>query len=260
MKKNALQQLIFCLSFLLCSSLWADQAGQKSAVNMLSKITRDSANWGEASTPPCTDGGVTSSIRPRARPEPSRMPPLDAAFTGKGANCSAFISTNGTLGPLGQTIFNSISSRGANSPLVIADRPGMSDGPKACPKWRELSQQDRIHFWIWTFAAIAWDESTCLPNARNPRATNGVAVGLMQLDEQRSARSWRGPNCRTTSVASANQNVLCSLDIMEELMRGKDGVYKSNGHLWGNTSYWQKLKLKQGGDIGRLIRTFPLCH
>lgn len=253
-------KLILSLSISFSFSLHADQSAQESTVKMFSEISKDAKNWGESSTPPCPETGLTSSIRPKARPIPSRMPPLDKAFTGKGANCSAFISSNGALGPLGQTIFNNISSRGANSPFVVADRPGMSDGPKACPRWRQLTKQDRIHFWIWTFAAIAWDESTCLPNARNSNATNGVAVGLMQLDEQKSGRSWRGPNCKAKSVASANQNVLCSLDIMEELMRGKDGVYKSNGHLWGSTSYWQKLKVKDGGNIGKLIRTFPLCH
>lgn len=256
---------IFLYSFsllLLSSTSLANDPEQ--AVRLLSEVLGTSRTWGQSPAPTCEEGQAVGQVsvesRSQARNSTSRMPPLDASFSGRGADCSAFISSNGSLGPLGQTIADSIVARGPNSPLLADNRPGMSDGIRACPKWRQLSQQDRIHFWVWTFTAIAWDESTCMPNARNANATNGVAVGLMQLDEQLSARSWRGPNCRSRSVAGATQNVLCSLDIMEELMKGRQGVYKTNGHLWGSNSYWQKLRARDGGNIGRMVKTFTPCH
>lgn len=262
--RKSLSTLTLSFSLLFTPLAFADTPEE--AVRLLSEVLGTSSDWGDSPAPLCQESsGQQTPVQEQRAPaertsRSSRMPPLDPAFSGRGADCSAFISSNGSLGPLGQTIADSVVARGPNSSLLIDNRPGMSDGVRACPKWRQLSQQDRVHFWVWTFAAIAWDESTCKSNARNANATNGVAVGLMQLDEQRSARYWRGPNCNGSSVAAPTQNVLCSLDIMEELLKGRQGVYKTNGNLWGTNSYWQKLRARDGGNIGRLIKTFPLCH
>ena len=66
-----------------------------------------------------------------------------------------------------------------------------------------MSEEDRIHFWIWTFTAIASVESDCGVNALNPRDTNGQSVCDFQLpnqeilDVKKGSRdpSWRGPGC-----------------------------------------------------------------
>lgn len=261
-------RFFFAITFHLFSqaSLQANTPAQ--AVRLLNEVLGTSSQWGESPAPQCLSSSQSplSTARPPATTSLSapsssnRTPALDPSFNGRGADCSAFISRNGTYGPLGQTIASNVMARGPNSAFLTDNRPGMNDGVRACPKWRELSVKERVRFWVWTFAAIAWDESSCKPNERNPNATNGVAVGLMQLDELPSARKWRGPNCRASSVAAPSQNILCSLDIMEELLKGRQGVYKTDGNLWDTNSYWQKLRTKDGGNIGRLIKTYPLCH
>ena len=111
-------------------------------------------------------------------------------------------------------------------------------------------------------AAVAWRESTCVPTKKNRNATNGVGVGLFQLDERFSNRQWRGRHCKDKSVFPAKDNVECAMDIMSELMKGKQGMYEKNGLLYGrgSGSYWEHLRHSDGGDIGTRIREFPLCR
>jgi hypothetical protein len=188
-------------------------------------------------------------------------PGLDEAFLERGADCTDFIEDDGSLGPYGETIDSYISNSSASSRFLNDGIPHIQE---ACSNWSNLNYDEKRHFWVWTFAAIAWDESTCKPSARNPRGTNGVAIGLLQLDEARGDRSWRGPNCRAQSVAAAHDNLRCGLDIMAELLLGPQGEYKGRGAIFiegrRNTSYWQKLRTSNGGEIGHLIRTYPKCQ
>ncbi|GAB4010975.1 MAG: hypothetical protein Fur0010_04590 [Bdellovibrio sp.] len=189
---------------------------------------------------------------------------LSSGFFDDDADCTNFISREGTYGPWGRHIIEYLNALGDNSHMFKNNIPGMVATKKGetavCPKWNELSLTQRKHFWVWVFASLAWDESTCRANARNPNATNGVAVGLLQLEEAKSKRSWRGPNCRADSVADARTNLRCGLDIMTELMKGKNGEYESNGKLYPTSSYWANFRSKKGGDAGALIREFSACR
>ena len=189
------------------------------------------------------------------------MPGLTRSFSEHNANCSSFIKSDGSYGTWGQGAAEYIRSKGPNSSLYSNNLAGMAGPNGICPNWNFFDQETKTHFWVWTLASIAWKEATCKENARNGKASNGVAVGLMQLDEKKSARSWRGPSCKSSSVAAADKNLRCGLDIMEDLMDGKKGIYKSNGLLYGrkNNSYWEQLRHSDGGEIGRKIRQYPLC-
>jgi hypothetical protein len=188
------------------------------------------------------------------------LPSLSIEFSAKGADCSNFIQNDGTYGAWGNTIKDYIQNSSAKSRFL---GNGITNIEHACPNWSRLNEEQKTHFWVWVFASLAHDESTCKANARNSKATNGVAVGLLQLDDTRSARSWRGPNCRVPSVSDADNNLKCGLDIMAELLKGKDGEYKGSGAIFTNgkrnTSYWQKLKQPGGSHVGDLIKTHPLC-
>ena len=188
---------------------------------------------------------------------------LTDSFLEDGADCSKFITDTGDYGEYGQILKTALEEKGRDSHLFADDRPGMEDSPYVCPAWKALPYEMRIRFWIWTFTSIAWDESKCEADARNPNATNGTAVGLLQLDEKRSARKWRGENCGVADIRSPEHNLRCGVDIMEELMRGKEGVYQSSGKLWGDTSYWQKLKRRPNLDnpssVASRILEFPAC-
>lgn len=190
-------------------------------------------------------------------------PPLAEEFTEKSAECDKFISSNknGGYGVWGQEIVQYLNEKGEKSAFYSNDLSGMSDGIKACPNWSKMSKEEKEHFWVWVIAAIAHTESTCNPRARNGNASNGVAVGLLQLDERVSARKWRGPSCAVKSVANPRENLRCGMDIMEELIKGREGDYRGDGQIWGrrSNSYWQHLKKKEGGDISDLILLNPFC-
>ena len=167
---------------------------------------------------------------------------LTSSFFEKGANCTKFIQKNGEYGDHGKIVFNAIKELGPQSHMVADSIPGMDEDPFACPKWKQLNYETRLRFWVWTFAAIAWDESKCRPNERNPKGTGGPVVGLLQMEESASKRAWRGKNCKATDILPPENNLRCGVDIMAELMRGKDGVYKGSGKIWPTNSYWEKLR------------------
>ena len=179
--------------------------------------------------------------------------------------CRNFISDKGdpgSYGPWGEMVVKYLDEKGENSIFFSEELTGMSTGVQACPNWKDMSIDEKKHFWVWTMASISKIESTCNPKARNGQSTNGVAVGLVQLDERKSQRSWRGQNCKTASVAGVEDNLRCGLDILAELLEGKKGEYKGNGELWGrrSSSYWQHLRQKNGGGISDLIQLNPYCR
>lgn len=205
------------------------------------------------------------------RPEPAAqcqtaagttLPGLTLSFSANGANCTPFIQNDGSYGRWGQIAEEYLKSKGDDSPYFSDDLTAMAGPGGICPRWAYFDKATKIHFWVWTLAAMAWKEATCLEDARNANATNGVAVGLLQLDEKKSARSWRGPNCRVKNVSAANENIRCGMDILEELLQGKSGEYKSNGRLYGrgSNSYWEQLRRTDGDQMGVRIREFPLCN
>lgn len=187
------------------------------------------------------------------------LPGLSRGHFAEGADCTGFIRNNGSLGPLGNAvkeyIANSSERRRFLEPNYIKE---------ACPGWDGMNEAEKEHFWVWTVASIAWDESRCVSRRRNTRASDGVGVGLLQLNEEYSKRSYRGPNCRVNSVRDDIPNIKCGLDTMAELLKGRDGIHKGYGAIFRennrNTSYWEKLKRPGGGTIGKLIKSYPLCN
>jgi hypothetical protein len=66
-------------------------------------------------------------------------------------------------------------------------------------------------------------------------------------------------------------NLRCGIDIMEWLLSGLDGrpqipIYTKTGIVvktkadYRRQSYWEKLNRPNGGEIGRLIRSFQPCY
>lgn len=207
------------------------------------------------------EGAMQGILRPC---DSANQTGLSDSFSIQGADCSKFITDNGEYGEYGLILKEALEEKGRDSHMYADDRPGMEDSPYTCPAWKSLSYEMRLRFWVWTFASIAWDESRCNHRARNPNATNGTAIGLLQLDQARSARRWRGVNCEPKDISPPRNNLRCGVDIMEELMRGKDGVYKASGKLWGDTSYWEKLKrrpnIKNPSAVASRILEFPACQ
>lgn len=266
--KNSVIFLSLFLSFNLLAETTECGFETKEAFNQcvtdLNAITKDFGHInrgcdeiGERPTRPAS-GGARAARKPVIHP-------LSAKFSEDGADCSAFLTSTspGEYGSFGRVVIDYMREAGDSSIYYKNTLAGFGPGGAICPKWNTLSKDEKEHFWVWTFASIAHDESKCIPSARNAKGTNGVAIGLLQLDDKRSARSWRGPNCKVSSVAGPRENLRCGMDIMGELLLGQNGEYKGSGLIFNrngrNTSYWEKLKRSGGGGIGELIRTHPIC-
>lgn len=187
---------------------------------------------------------------------------LAAAFDRSGADCDGFIKDDGTYGTYGKVIeraFNEYDHLGNLLSDDAATKRGMG---RVCPNFKSLQKEDRVRFWVWTFASIAWAESTCLPRAR-ARGTTTTAVGLLQMEAGIKHRRWRGQLCaKFAEVASPGPNLLCGLEIMHGHFAGKyEGDSCSGANSQGlilKCSYWQKLRVTNS-TITRLISLFPEC-
>ncbi len=185
--------------------------------------------------------------------------------------CTGFIKRNGEEGEWGKLITDYIDKNGGENSTFLDDEVrGMTAHPRTCPKWYSLNTEQRKRFWIWMMASIAQVESSCDKDQVNMGAVPNKSDrprGLFQLNTLRKNRQWRGENCKfpsgaTETVKPRNQ-ILCSMDIMNELLKGKEGRYKASGRIFPTNSYWEKLRPEHsytGGPIGELVRKFPLCR
>lgn len=198
--------------------------------------------------------GGSCSANLEQQPEPEKLPGITDSFLTQGAKCDLFIDKEGNYGKYGDAVLNAIRSQTSSArSLLRDDLPTMKD-PSVCPKWQSLTKEQREHFWVWTFAAIAYSESRCKEGAR-VAGVNTMAVGLLQMEEPRRARAWRRGGCDVPSVSDYKNNINCGVTIMETLMKTKR-LYLENGRIG---SYWQHLNKNKGGPIGSKIREFPLC-
>lgn len=193
---------------------------------------------------------------------PHRLPGLTDAFDSKGADCTPFIKDDGTYGWWGKVLESELNS--GRYPRFTHLPPAPRDIARICPNYSRLQLRERKHFWIWVFASIAHDESTCSTHAK-AQGTNDKAVGLLQMEKTYRKRFWRGKECQAKDMTAASPNLKCGMRILHEQLLGKSGDYQSSGRLYpGEPSYWEKLNSREdyptGGTIGHLIRTFPLCH
>lgn len=247
---------IIPLIILICSfNSFANQLSDEERAHIgMKKALSEMNGINDASSSPSAGCSNTNNAN-------TEFPPLDPMFMKGGTQCDNFISSdgNGDYGPWGDTVVSYIRATGEDSEFLKDD---IFKFETICPSWKNLNRAEREHVWVWIMASIAKVESTCNPKARNGQSTNGVAVGLLQLDEKKAARSWRGEACKIPSVLQPENNIKCGLDIMEEMLKGKEGDYKSNGSIYGkgSNSYWQHLKKKDGGGIVDLISLNPLCQ
>ncbi len=266
--------LIISLSSILSFSL----AAQVRGLNQVNRTLQTAGN------PP---SDVCHSCRVDATPDSLALPttrPRNGSRSYFNTACRGFINNNGTYGAWGQVIRDEIISKGGGDSLFLSDAiPGMESAPHTCPNWGNLTDNQKVKFWVWTFASIAQVESSCNTTVVNLNSDiddrSDPPRGLYQLNSLRGNRSWRGTGC---SFASNSNNALdhskCAVGIMEELLKGQDGEYASrtitlrsgverrtDGRIFPTNSYWQKLRGGgrdggTGGPIGQLMRQYGPCE
>jgi hypothetical protein len=230
--------------------------GVKNCINEFNKTV---GSWGNSPIPCAVTETEFDKI-----PFPALPEDFNVSYKPDENKCVNFIKAEEDsegYGPWGEIVVKYLDEQGDDSVFFSNDLAGMDSGVNACPNWTGMTINEKKHFWVWVKASIAKIESSCDTKARNGEATNGVAIGLVQLDERKAQRSWRGENCKVASVIAAKDNLRCGMDILGELLKGKKGEYKGNGELWGrrSSSYWQHLRLKNGGGISDLILLNPYC-
>jgi len=265
--------VILFLALLSSNSFAQDDevAGLVSAANTVKNSLAQMKDAGKVSQP-CL-----------SNPEDANQVVLSPHFNLNGVKgCNKFIEDDGDIGPWGNTVISAITKIPA---AELEDSFFSNDIPDMdfiCPKFKEFSSQLKLKFWVWTFSAISWQESSCNPNI-SAIGTNARAVGLLQLEDTRNLRKSRGDNCDVPSVKDPKNNLACGVDILHQQLLGPKSNYFGNsasGELFWKSSYWQHLRLKdksprlqqkmtqkvQSDDIGKktnikeLVMRFPLCQ
>jgi hypothetical protein len=195
--------------------------------------------------------------------------------------CEKFFDNKGELGPWGDSVIKAIKKLPPEEQKLSFFSNTIPDMNFICPQFSQFSNDLKLKFWAWTFASIAWQESSCQPTNIS-QGINCRAIGLLQLEDTRELRKSRGPNCGVLSVMEPNENLSCGVEILHQQLLGSNGTYFKNigtGELFWQSSYWQHLRLKDKGlrqqkllseksqsqdltqkpSIKDLIMRFPYC-
>lgn len=148
------------------------------------------------------------------------------------ATCSQFISKKG-LGPWGKALIGAVDRI---APKCFYDTP--KTWGSLCKGYSNLTKPQKQAFIAMAFAILADDEATCWPGARNGRATNGVAIGLFQLEHSAKLRrdagrdpKWCGLGKKESSTSLRFQTE-CAVSIVKDTVCAKGKAINFKGGYW----------------------------
>lgn len=266
---------ILLITFLFSFNALAEQENQQelqAAVNQVGDSLSDLQKAGKILLPCVPTTGSKGSV----------VLAPHFSLNGVKDDCDKFFDNNGNVGPWGNHLIKTITKLPAAELEKSFYSNDIPDMDFICPKFSEFSADLKLKFWVWTFASISWQESSCNEKV-TAQGTNARAVGLLQLEDTRQMRKSRGDNCNVASVRDANNNLACGVDILHQQLLGADGDYFKNigtGELFWKSSYWQHLRLKNNSpkhqklltersqsqkmpkkaDIKELVMRFPHCR
>ena len=177
----------------------------------------------------------TTCLTPSAGAESLLAPPTTRK---QSLACSAFMNSQGEIGPDGQTVFNLMASDRYKKTFTGNNALG-----SFCPKFNTLTDTQKLQAWTWFWTSLAMEESTCNPQKAhgttytdkngNVRILNPAeGYGLWAMERDRNRRAWRGDAC--TNISTVYGQARCSIDIMAttQLERGRTAKVSSGGY-WG---------------------------
>lgn len=224
---------------------------------------------------------VTAAKSPCDIPENPKVPLADQ-FDYKGAKCEKFLTESGDQGEWGKVVTDQIKNLPSDEVENSFYSNNIPDMDFICPNFKSFSKELKLKFWVWTFASISWEESTCNPKA-SAQGINCKAVGLLQLEGSSKLRRGRGSNCEVASVNDAKNNLSCGVEILHDQLLGQKSSYykgtEATGELFWEGSYWLHLRLKEKKEeehkkklltsisgkekkpnIKTLVMRFPYCR
>jgi hypothetical protein len=184
--------------------------------------------------------------------------------------CTLFMDEHGNLNAYGRIVKNYIQDEirhDGSSRFLSNDLVGMETNPQICPNWKSFSNDTKIKFWVWMFAATAFEESRCEAKVRDHFDINDYAVGLYQLEKNIKIRGHRGENCIASNYAihQPYSNIRCAMDMIHyQLLPIETKEIKQSGRLYSapgqsTNSYFYWLRQPNGGEIGHHLRHFTPC-
>jgi hypothetical protein len=229
-----------------------------------------------ATVDPCLSSGAISALicaERKAHLFDSLSMHLDREEIGKAFDesfaptCDNFISSTGELGVRGKKTLDAIKKV---DPGCFNGEEGSIDVGVLCPNFKNFSQDQKDYFWVWTYASMAQEETTCGVRLHNKYAANGDASGLFQM-ENKYYRKIRDPRyCPHTNVNINNETIQfeCTTSILVDTTCKKGWSLDSKHGYWaelhGIVPYFTKMKKKKKlvkikPEISWHIMKFPGC-
>lgn len=205
-----------------------------------------------------------------------------------------YFNADGTLGEKGRILkrelTGSVGSR--STPMrALYFRNTFPNMDKLCRNFDNMTDDEKLNFWIWYNASKARTESECGRNAYNPNDPAGVSVGEMQIPASWENREWRGINggaggcdARPPAVhppsrdhenppaylmAQTENNLVCSVEVLSGVLCGfyQDPTEQCNATTYApyGHGFWRQLRVDDqssfdASPIIQNIRSFPLCR
>lgn len=225
------------LSFLLIQfNCYADSEQLTNTIQMIDRGLDKVKEVGKISSPCQSTIQANSSIS------------LDPEFSsnGVGENCFQYIDSNGEYGPWGKSVIEAINKLQEDELKNSYLADNFTDMDLVCPNFKNFNDQVKLKFWVWTFAAISWQESSCNPKT-TAQGINSKAVGLLQLEDSLRLRAGRGGQCEVKDVKHPSNNIACGVEILHQQLLGPKSSYftTSTGELFWKSGYWQHLRFRK---------------
>jgi|GEM_PF-2386364 len=207
-----------------------------------------------------------------------------------------YIQEDGGLGKKGKILKHQFLGRGQSTTmkhLFFRNQfPGMTEN--ICPKFNSFTDDEKLNFWIWWVASIAFKESTCGEWDHNPNDPNGTSVGELGLPASWDLRKRRGlrggaggcdakneavypvkpaeGGSRPWRMADLENNLICGVEILAGKLCGfyvePEPGRQCNKHTLRPYGHGMWADLKDNGDWNSSlngvtveeIRRFPLCR
>lgn len=172
--------------------------------------------------------------------------------------CSAIMDSQGSLGPIGQELYEIMDSEKYSSYFTQNNSLG-----SLCPKFNSLSDSQKLIAWTWFWTALASEEAACKVNRIHPttyidkkgrrRILNPrPGYGLWALEKDRNIRRGRGRAC--DNISTSKGQALCSVDIMV-----KNPIISRVTGEPNKNSYWGPVRRSQSQVIPHM-RRLSLCY
>lgn len=207
--------------------------------------TKKISNIGLAPEAPCT------KCEEKAQNLRKPLPIYPNPINGMARSCMNFIRADGTLGPFGQAIVKNIQNKeNFYNPKA---KGGLTS---VCKNWNSLSKSEKEIFWVWAFASIANDESSCNASVVVPGMPGRKAAGLLQIEHQPRNRNFRQSACSRLSAKetlNSEKNIACGVAMMNGFLGDTSKTF-----LFTKGSYWHHLR-SNTQFIKKYLDQNPVC-